>query len=666
HRDLRLATGLSPEKHYARQNTIQLVQSGDTLAIDDLRTAELQSYTTLADVFSLYKTLTDDPAFNEFEFVTRWPDLAENEKLALYTKYASHELHVFLAQKDPGFFDTVVAPYLDNKKDLTFIDELLLGIDLTHYLEPWRFAQLNTAERAMLAQQLEARRQAITTNLGDLLAINHSTSHDNLTRNIYFGKALRGRGLAVAGNALWFGANADTTVDPFAGPSSATFAITGGLADEMAPAAPAMKPARSAGRQLKEEAKNITSRNALEKRPQALGLDAAAVEDFRSSRRKSLDKATAGRGTTARLYIPEQQTKELAENNYHHLPIADQNADLVGPDRFWLDYAGWDRTAPFISEHFPAAAQNRTAALLALAVLDLPFKAKIPDAKPEENSLSVTPGTPVIAFYRALREAPVADGSLPLLVSQTYFRTDDPTELRDGVQVEKTIDGEFLSGIVYTSKVVVSNPSATPRQLSVMTQIPTGSLPIAGSRYTDTRPVGLDPYSTAGIDYHFYFPAAGEFATYPAHVTEGESVVAHTDTTTFNVVENFSEVDRSSWPYLSQNGSKADVLTYLNNKNLQSIDLSKIAWRLKSDPDFFDKVIATLGSRLIYDHTLYSYAALHGRDVPLSHYLENRPGFITACGPYLESPLLTIDPVERKSYQHLEYAPLVNARSHKL
>jgi len=40
--------------------------------------------------------------------------------------------------------------------------------------------------------------------------------------------------------------------------------------------------------------------------------------------------------------------------------------------------------------------------------------------------------------------------------------------------------------------------------------------------------------------------------------------------------------------------------------------------------------------------------------------------FINQCGAAIECPLVTIDPVERRTYQHREYWPLVNARAHRL
>ena len=43
-----------------------------------------------------------------------------------------------------------------------------------------------------------------------------------------------------------------------------------------------------------------------------------------------------------------------------------------------------------------------------------------------------------------------------------------------------------------------------------------------------------------------------------------------------------------------------------------------------------------------------------------------KSSFANNCGKFLRSPLLTVDPVERRWYEQLEYEPLVNARTHQL
>ena len=50
----------------------------------------------------------------------------------------------------------------------------------------------------------------------------------------------------------------------------------------------------------------------------------------------------------------------------------------------------------------------------------------------------------------------------------------------------------------------------------------------------------------------------------------------------------------------------------------------------------------------------------------LGEYLRHRDDFVAACGAWLDSPLLRIDPVERRAYEQLEYSPLFNARAHPL
>ena len=124
--------------------------------IADATTARFETYDTVAKAYRLLATLGGNPTFEEFAFIANWPDLDRAEKQRLYSKYACHELSFFLYRKDPEFFQTVIAPYLKNKKDKTFLDRWLLGEDLKEYLEPWRFGRLNIVG-AHPARQAPAR-----------------------------------------------------------------------------------------------------------------------------------------------------------------------------------------------------------------------------------------------------------------------------------------------------------------------------------------------------------------------------------------------------------------------------------------------------------------------------------------------------------------------------
>ena len=167
-RELRLAAGLDPAKGYAEQKLITPVTSKGGLVIGDATTARFEICDTVAKAYRLLATLGGNATFNEFSFVAHWPDLDPAEKQRQYSKYACHELSFFLYHKDPEFFRAVIAPYLKNKKDNTFMDHWLLGDDLKGYLEPWRFGRLNIVERILLAQRLPDQQPSLTRDVRDL------------------------------------------------------------------------------------------------------------------------------------------------------------------------------------------------------------------------------------------------------------------------------------------------------------------------------------------------------------------------------------------------------------------------------------------------------------------------------------------------------------------
>ena len=56
------------------------------------------------------------------------------------------------------------------------------------------------------------------------------------------------------------------------------------------------------------------------------------------------------------LYRKLDKTQEWVENNYYHLAIQLQNAELVKVNAFWRDYAAHDPNAPFLSKNLAGVA----------------------------------------------------------------------------------------------------------------------------------------------------------------------------------------------------------------------------------------------------------------------------------------------------------------------
>jgi hypothetical protein len=197
---------------------------------------------------------------------------------------------------------------------------------------------------------------------------------------------------------------------------------------------------------------------------------------------------------------------------------------------------------------------------------------------------------------------------------------------------------------------------------AVLLQIPQGALPVLGSKATDSKQVRLEPYTTQTFEYHFYFPSVSakagvKFAHFPVSV--GGAAAKPME---FNVVAKLTQVDKASWDYVSQNSSEAEVFAFLEQNNLEALDLERVAWRCKQ-ADFYKKLIGFMNQHHVVDDEIFSYAFLHNDAGTLGQGLKED---VLDFGPYFASKLVSIDPIELRSYEHLEYSPLVNQRAHRL
>ncbi len=367
-----------------------------------------------------------------------------------------------------------------------------------------------------------------------------------------------------------------------------------------------------------------------------------------------------------RLYEKLDKTQEWVENNYYQLPIEQQNADLVTVNAFWNDFAQHRLEEPFVSKHWAEASNNFTEMMFALSLLDLPLEAGQHEAKFDGGNMTLTTGSAMVVFHQQIRPASrAAEAQSPILVSQNFFRHGDRYHQVQGERQDKFVTDEFLVQTLYGCQVVVTNPSASQQKVDVLVQIPRGAMPASGGKQTRSVHLDLQPYHTQTVEYYFYFPAAGEYQHFPVHVAKNEQLLAYVEPFHFHVVEQPSRIDRQSWDYVSQFASNDQVLDFLANNNIYELNLERIAFRVQ-DPKFFQDVTQLLAERHAYNQTLWSYGLKHDVPAAIREYLQHADGFVQQCGDYLSSELLVIDPVVRKTYQHMDYRPLVNARAHQL
>jgi hypothetical protein len=656
-RDRALRRTLPAEQHLVERKIVTPLPGQGTLAIEDIRSTRLELYDSVGKVYRLFKALNDNDALREFAFITDWPKLPDEKKRELYGKYACHELNLFLFKKDPAFFNAVVRPFLAQKKDKQLVDEWLLGKDLARYLEPWTFGRLNAIERVLLARRIAEQQAAVARHIRERYELQTPDPESEARR---FLTALQGGGLDEApgganGLALLRNKAKDAKRDYDGLPAEemqegvAFFAEAAGAAA----AAPAAKPAAMArqSRALKEMSKKAAEADKSELEQPA---DTGGFLGNDMNRRREV---------RARYRSPDR-TKEWVETQYYRVPLASQTPDLVPVNAFWADFAAHDGKTPFLSAHVTDAAGSFAEMMLALAVLDLPFEAGNHEAKTEETRLALKAGAPLLAFHLQTEAGRLPAGPLPLLVGQNFYALDDPFLFEGNEKLDKFVTGEFLAGRVYGARIVLTNPTSVRRKVEALLQIPAGAVPVQNGFYTRTRHVVLEPYATQTVDYFFYFPAAGEFKHYPVHASANGLLSGFAQPAAFHVVPKLTQVDETSWPYLSQNGTDEQVLAYLAKANVERLELEKIAFRMK-EKAMFSKTLDLLRQRHVYEPVLWSYGLVHRDEQAIREYLR-QSAFAARCGEWLDCELLRVDAAERWTYEHKEYWPLVNARYYQL
>ena len=684
-RDERLADGLDPARPMTQQRQIRVLEAGDALVIRDGPNADAQTFQTLGDVFRLYATMTAGApgrsALEPFEFLTRWPALDADEKRALYSEFACHEVNVFIHEKDPVFFREIVGPYLANKGAKTFMDDWLLGEDLSGYLEPWRFGELNAVERILLLRRLglDADRSAqdlLATVPAGVFSLDRVFASVLASRNMDRRRSLLDTKLAEVRKQV--------APSQSAAPAPPGGGGGGGGPSSPGPAGPS-SPAPDARAMTQDKlgalgyagggengADDFFLGRGLADRPVERGREQQQAERFKGGVDEEAEVAAGLEGmwfadedfdSSRALYRDLDPTQALAETHYWRVRRESMTYGLVPISPFWADFAAAE--GAFYSAHFPTATRSVTEALLALAFLDLPFSAEESDVEVDGRSVRLTVGSPaLVALEDIAPSAADPDQQQRILVGQDFFELSRPTEKVDGVDRDRFISGEFLVGVPYGCRMVLSNTSSAPVELVALVQIPEGALPVNGDRVTNGELLTLPAYGTRSLEVAFYFPSAGEFQDYPVHAGRGQTLLGAAPARSLTVVEQLSEVDRSTWDWISQNGSIEEVVAFREAGNPLMVDLSRIAWRM-GDQGAFEAITASLTARQVSAPVLDQYAIKLRDEAGTRRFLSTNGRILGLVQAPFQSPLYTVSALDRGLYEHLAFEPLVRGRSHE-
>ena len=665
--DQRLREAFSADTHRAERQSIRKLKSGEWVDLGDARTTRVKTYSQLSDLYTLYGVLLDGPAENweKFRVLTRWADMSDVEKGKTYDELASHEMHLFLYFKDRSFFDKVVRPYLVNKLDKQIVDQWLLGEDISEFGVAWRFDRLNALEKVLVSRAVEAKREAVQRFLVDWVGANPV---DPVWRRDRFASGLLSsvlsgdfaglmlqEELARSGENLALGrfsgggeSGPGGMGGGFGGVGNAPMGglgTTGGV-----PGAEARdEPTSSADGEGMSEEKGVARR--------ARGGRGANADYFALGMVEA-DKKLA---EVERFFQSVQATKKWAESQYYRRTKETGNAEAIPTNAFWLDYLKHKpEDGAFLSDNIDLPTATLHEAIIALAVTDLPFKAKPVELAVEGGRLRAKADVDSLAFVQAIEllESKQTDASL-LVGQDVYLGVGAGPE-------ERPVAGQALvRGVHYQARIVVTNPTNVERRVQVLTQIPQGAIAISGGKTSRNWPVVLGPYSSQQIAFDFYFPEAGSFEFYGAQISDEKGFISAAASQKVDVLNEPKDIDKTTWQYVADWGSDDDVLAFMKEANLRKIELARIAFRMQ-DKSFYEKCIGLLSNSGIYHDVLWAYSLKHMDDVRIREYVEHREDFMRRIGPSLPEGLVQLDPVERAWFEHLDFRPLIVARVHQL
>jgi len=704
---------------------------GKTLVIADSGSAKLRLVGSLGAAWSLFGALLgadagrNDPCeqqhYATFKFIGQWGGLSLEAKQKYYMEHACRELDFFLLHHDFPLFSSWVLPLLRSRLPTTstFLDEWMVVAGQaaaaaggrvpgpgqwgdaaaalgSKWGQPDRYSSLNALEAVLLEGCTAGGPAAVSAALRRLAA----DIRAEVRARGRFERDWERRRLEVALSA------GEDALDPEASGVLPAAAVAGG--PPPLAAAPMPPPAAMYG-MMRGGAP--APRMLVDMEEEELDMDLMAVEELKA----------------APVYRAAPQTKQWSESGWYRRPASVSPQTICPQGLVWAEFAehmaaavaGGSPIPPFVPNHLHLTARSFSDAMLALAVLGLPWEERPPAATASGTRLELqaAAGSALAAFVRqtqpaataatAAPAAAAAGGSPPPLVllqsiidpldrprrggSGGLPGGDGAEEMEEDDEADEggaagpwggaPVTGPLVAGRVYAVQVTVTSGTATPLFVDVTVQAPQGSVPLGGRPSVWTSQCSLGAFQTDQMRLYFYFPRPGlSFGSFPAAAArKGKLLAVARDVAPhLPVLDKAPPAEHGSASRLSLRqlcaappspAADTALLTYLAEaRDLASQDLRAIRWRLR-DAAFFKAVCGVLRSRRTWRYEIWEYSLLHRDPETVREYVASSSGLTWRLGPVAETPLISRQPWAGDAAgapAYAEFWPLVNPRVHEL
>mmetsp|Transcript_37747 Transcript_37747/g.79870 ORF Transcript_37747/g.79870 Transcript_37747/m.79870 type:complete len:842 (-) Transcript_37747:138-2663(-) len=364
---------------------------------------------------------------------------------------------------------------------------------------------------------------------------------------------------------------------------------------------------------------------------------------------------------------PVEATKEYAETTYKGMSTANKSAPTFALSHFWADaaeHAANDPTsAKFLSANFIFATSSFSEAVVAIALLDLPFTAE-KHMLVSEGAMAATfhAASPCIFVAKETVSVPKPTSASDLAVAvRVYKAKSDETTSKDPSNID-----EFIAGEPYCLQVIVTNVSPKKLDVQALVQIPQGALPLKDSSYTRAYGRSINAFACWRLTAFFYFPRPGTFQGAPVYCSVGGEAASLTSAVTYRAVATATRTTAETFADVLHEGEAA-VLEFLRKANLleeeKKFSFGQL-YPLLGKESFFREAVSILRTRGIFNRTVWGYGFLHGDAKSCQELLSVESSLHQKLGPLFESALVSTSSLD--GLAHLEYYPLINKRAHRL
>jgi hypothetical protein len=269
----------------------------------------------------------------------------------------------------------------------------------------------------------------------------------------------------------------------------------------------------------------------------------------------------------------------------------------------------------FLTDNFIDSARSNVEMLAVLSVLDFQQEREEHETSNDKAGFHLTAKQNAVIFCKEIKEKNDEKMELDILISQQFFDIFDRTEIaKDGSTKLKRV-ADFLPGTLYASRIAITNFSENQYEVTLVSEIPQGSIPVKSLDYLKSTVMTLQPLSTKVNEFLFYFPSPGEYSCYPAAVTKDGCLICSANIDqVIKVYKDRPHKELKTMKDILSGGKTEDILQFMRSQNILDknvFNFQDIYWLL-NDKKFYDEVVRILEERFIFDDTTYSFSLYHG------------------------------------------------------